>query len=157
VPGGAKAYFHGGLSLQELAVPVVSMTPKKKAAATPAGDIMWQLLPGSAKISTRFFSVQVQGTAATLLEVTIPKVRLEVRAKDGVISQPVSASYGFEEATKDVQLRLSKGQSASVEPNTITLLIAGEPQQKVVTLHLVDAATGVELARLEKIAVSISM
>ena len=156
VPGGAKAYFHGGLALQELVIPVVCLTPTKQAKA-PAGEITWELKPGSHKISTRFFSVQVQGTATTLLEFTLPKVRVELRAKGQVISQPVSASYGFEEATKDVQLRLAKDQPKLVEPNTITLMIAGESQAKTATVHLLDATSGIELARIEKIEVSISI
>lgn len=103
--GGARAYFHGGLSPQELIVPVITLTAKATAAVGGVPSVEWKLVPGSKKISTRFFSVQIAGTGTGLFESEPPKVRVEVRAKGKCISTPVSASYGFEDATGDVQLR----------------------------------------------------
>lgn len=97
VQGGAKAYFHGGFSPQELIVPVLTLTAKKEIKGR-ASETAWTLIPGSQKISTRFFSVQVKGSATSLFEFAPPKVRIEVRAKGECLSIPVSASYGFEEA-----------------------------------------------------------
>jgi hypothetical protein len=36
----------------------------------------------------------------------VAKVRVEIRAKGKPISKPVSASYGLEEATGDVEMKL---------------------------------------------------
>lgn len=157
--GGARAYFHGGLSPQELVIPVVSLQPRERIARarSSGGGIDWYLIPGSTKISTRFFSVQIKGVASGLFEVVPPKVRVEIRAKNRPISTPVSASYGFEEGTGNVQLRLSEDESKSVESNTVTLAITEETTQKTVTLHLLDATSGIELKRLEKIEVAISI
>ena len=158
--GGAKAYFHGGLSPQELIIPVVTLQPRQRssrASGSTSGGIDWQLIPGSSKISTRFFSVQIKGIASGLFEIVPPKVRVEIRAKNRSISTPVSASYGFEEGTGDVQLRLIEDESKSVEPNTVTLAITDETAQKTVTLHLLDATSGVELKRLDKVEVAISI
>jgi hypothetical protein len=58
--GGGRAYFHGGLSLQELIVPVVVMHSAVKSAV-PTTGIRWTLTPGTAKLTTRFFSVQIAG------------------------------------------------------------------------------------------------
>ena len=58
--GGGRAYFHGGLSPQELIVPVVVMHPTAKPLAT-ATSIQWTLNPGTPKLTTRFFSVQIAG------------------------------------------------------------------------------------------------
>ncbi len=157
VKGGAKAYFHGGLSLQELAIPVATLTPKKKEVLGFPSEVAWILAPGSQKISTRFFSVQVKGSATSLFELAPPRVRIEIREKRDCISTPVSASYGFEEATGDVQLRLEEEDPKSIEPNTVTLMIAKEPTQKTVTIHLLDAVSGTELARLEQIEVAIAI
>src|SRR6266478_9016624 len=52
--GGGRAYFHGGLSPQELIIPVVVMTPNAQALAGPPTGIKWSLTPGSKKLSTRF-------------------------------------------------------------------------------------------------------
>ncbi|MDX6575589.1 MAG: hypothetical protein QOE96_1542, partial [Blastocatellia bacterium] len=97
--GGAKAYFHGGLSPQELLIPVMMLTPAKHAPSTATAEMEWTLVPGSKKISTRFFSAQIIGKSKTLLHVAPQKVRIEVRMKSVLLSVPVSSSYGFEEAT----------------------------------------------------------
>ncbi|MFH1922828.1 MAG: PglZ domain-containing protein [Planctomycetota bacterium] len=155
--GGAKAYFHGGLSPQELLVPVMILSPSARPSAGPPVGITWTLMPGSQKLTTRFFSVQITGANSGLFDVAPPKVRLELHAKGKIISRAVSASYGFEEATGDVALRNDEKNTKNIAPNTVTLMIIEEPDQKSVGLYLLDAATGAELSRLEKIEVTIAM
>lgn len=156
VPGGAKAFFHGGLSLQELVIPVLTLIPRDASAEQGDTKFEWTLVAGSKTISTRFFSVQVKGAAANFFESTPPKVRIEVRADGKVVSIPVSASYGFEEATADVQLRMSEDESRTIEPNTITLLIGENAPRGTASVHLLDAL-GVELKRIAKIELAISI
>jgi len=159
VKGGGGAYFHGGMSPQELVIPVLALRPRSKVAPV-AGDIAWQIIPGSAKISTRFISVQVTGVAAGLLEPVAPKVRVEVRVGGKLISKAVSASYGFEEATGAVQLKLAEapaGESRPVAANTVALMIIGDPTAATVNIVLVDDSTGVELAKYEGIELAIAM
>lgn len=155
--GGAKAYFHGGLSPQELLVPLMILSPLAKPSAGPPIGITWKLVPGSQKLTTRFFSVQITGIYSGLFEITPPKVNVEVRAKGKMVSRAVSASYGFDEEEHSVALRNEEGDSKKIASNTITLMIIEIPDQKSVGLYLLDAATGAELARLEKIEVSIAM
>jgi hypothetical protein len=69
----------------------------------------------------------------------------------------VSASYGFEESTRDVALKRDDSDPKKVASNTVTLMVMEEPDQKTVGLYLLDAATGAELSRLEKIEVAIAM
>jgi len=155
--GGARAYFHGGLSPQEALVPLLVLKPLAKPAVRVPAGIVWRLLPGSQRLTTRFFSVQVTGASEGLFDVEPPKVRVELRAKGKAISRAVSASYGFEESTGDVALSRDETDSKKVAPNTVTLMVAEELDQKAVGLYLLDAATGAELARLEKIEVAIAM
>lgn len=54
VPGGASAYFHGGMSPQELAIPVLVLAPKQIAASLPppptsTGTLSW-VPGGSARV-----------------------------------------------------------------------------------------------------------
>ncbi len=88
-----------------------------------------------------------------------PRVRVEVRAGDRVISEPVSASYGFEEATRDVQNQLAEGEAgvSRTEPNTVTLMLIGETGTGEASIHLLDAVTGAELNRLETVQLAISL
>lgn len=67
--GGARAYFHGGLSPQELIIPVVVMTTTAQASSKPPTGIQWTLTTGSKKLTTRFFSVQVSGQSSGLFTI----------------------------------------------------------------------------------------
>lgn len=156
--GGGRAYFHGGLSPQELIVPVVVMRTAGKTSAPPT-TIQWTLTPGAAKLTTRFFSVQIAGSQseAGLFGFEPPKVRIELRANKKCVSVPVSASYGFEDATGEVKLKISESDKKRIEPNTVTVMVSEEIQQKSVGVHLLDAITGAELAAPLTVDVAISM
>ena len=52
-----------------------------------------------------------------------PKVRVEIRANKKCVSIPVSASYGFEEATGEVKLKVAENDTKRIEPNTVTVMI----------------------------------
>lgn len=171
VPGGASAYFHGGLSPQETIVPVATVTAPGRPTRAAESEIVWQLRAGSKKITTRFFSVEVSGIVAALWDVAPPRVRLEMRGLPGSVATPVSASYGFDDATGDVQLRLIRdGDARAVEPNTVALMLTGDIDQDIddssgkqpsktpsVVVRLVDAGSGNELARLDPIEVALSL
>ncbi len=155
VKGGARAYFHGGMSPQELVIPVLMLTPLARAALP--SPISWELIPSRPKITTRFFSIQVKGESRDLFEVEAPKVRIELRAKGECVSTTVSASYGLEEGTGDVQLRHVAADPSSIDPNTLTLMIVQMPSQKTLTAHLFEATSGLELKRIEKIEIAIAI
>lgn len=157
VKGGGTQYFHGGLSLQELVIPV--LTVRRGATPEPAAvaQVQWTLTLGSTTISTRFLSVTVTGRTQELLPIELPVVRVEVRAGEQPISAPVSASYGFQEATKDVQLALESDEPRLIAPNTVTLMITETPDVDRMTVYLLDAATGVSLARLEDVPFAITL
>lgn len=154
--GGGRAYFHGGLSPQELIVPVVVMHSAAKAIPQSMG-IQWVLIPGTAKLTTRFFSVQITGSQSSLFGFEPPKVRIELRANKKSVSTPVSASYGFEDATGEVKLKISASNNEQIEPNTVTVMVSEEISQKTVGVYLLDATTGAELAAPLTVDVAISM
>jgi PglZ domain-containing protein len=156
--GGARAYFHGGLSPQELIVPVVVLTSRAKVGS-PTTGIEWTLTPGTRKLTTRFFSVQIGGVQgqSTLFGFEPPKVRIEVWANKKCVSTPVSASYGFEDATGEVKLKVAEQDAKRIETNTVTVMIAEKITQKTVGIHLLDATTGAELATPLTVEVAISM
>jgi hypothetical protein len=101
--------------------------------------------------------VQVSGTATGLFGLEPPKVRLEIRAKGKCVSMPVSASYGFENATGEVVLRVSDTDPKQIEPNTVTLMVPDDPGQKTVGVYLIDASSDKELKNLDKIEVSFTI
>lgn len=155
---GGRAYFHGGLSPQELIIPVVVMHSTIRPS-TPTVGIQWVLTPGTTKVTTRFFSVQIAGSQgeSSLFGFEPPKVRIELRANKKCVSVPVSASYGFEDATGEVKLKVAENDNKRIEPNTVTVMIPEEISQKSVEVCLIDATTGVELATSLTVDVAISM
>ncbi len=156
--GGGRAYFHGGLSPQELIVPVVVMHSTAKTSA-PSTGIQWTLTPGTAKLTTRFFSVQIAGnqSESSLFGFEPPKVRIELRANNKCVSMPVSASYGFEDATGAVKLKISETDNKRIETNTVTVMLSEEISQKTVGVYLLDAITGAEVAAPLTVDVAISI
>jgi hypothetical protein len=156
--GGGRAYFHGGLSPQELIVPVVVMHSTAKPLA-PISGIQWTLTPGTAKLTTRFFSVQIAGVQgqASLFGFEPPTVRIELRANKKCVSLAVSASYGFEDATGEVKLKVAEQDNKQIEPNTVTVMLSEEIAQKTVGVYLLDATTGAELANPLTVEVAISI
>ena len=157
VKGGGTEYFHGGLSLPELVIPVLTVHAGAAPTPTVGAQVQWTLTLGSHTISTRFVSVTVEGQAKELLPIEPPAVRVEVRAGGQSISVPVSAGYGFQEATRDVQLALKADDSQAIPKNTVTLMVTETPDVEQVTVHLLDATTGVSLARLEGVPFSIAL
>jgi hypothetical protein len=153
--GGNKAYLHGGLSLQELVIPVIIIQPTTAPTVVTA-KIEWELVPGTPKLTTRFFSVQVKGTASGMFEVHPPRVRVEVRARNRVVSVPVAATFGFQEATGEVELRLRSDAPNELEPNSITVMLTSEIEQKTVSVLLVNAETNETLKKIDvDVAISI--
>ncbi len=137
VAGGSNEYFHGGLSLQEMTVPVISVTPgkAKQGAGTPA--FKWSIKPGSQKITTRFFTVSVEAQSDDLFA-SPPRLRAELRAGSQVISVPVAASYGFNEITRDVSMKFDESTPGKLSTNAITLQITDIPDTESASLYLLD-------------------
>jgi hypothetical protein len=154
---GPTAYFHGGLSPQEILLPVIVATAKVGASAKGAKKMTWEVSLGSAKVTTRFLSVRIQARAHGLFAESWPSVRVEVRAGGEVCAIPVSGTYGFQEATGAVALRPLEAEPTATEVNTVALMLTGKaPSRGTVSIHVVDAATGVELKKLEDVEVSLA-
>lgn len=153
--GASAAYFHGGASPQELLLPVWTVSRRDTVAAVPGG-VAWRLALGSAVISTRFLSVQVDGILTRLFGARAPLVRLEVRDGKMALSRSVASSYGFEESTGFVQMAIEDldGQPI-VRRNTVTLMLETLPSGKQVEIVALDAATERVLARLADVPVSL--
>ena len=155
VPGGSMVYFHGGLSLQEMVIPVLAVSPSKPQAKVGLPAFTWKLNPGVKKITTRFFTVTIEGEARELFS-TAPRVRVELRSGDQIVSVPVAASYGFREDTRDVALQYNEKAPQQIVPNSITLQVTEIPNASEVTLHLLDSETGASLAQLPHVSIDIA-
>lgn len=156
VAGGSMEYFHGGLSLQELVVPVLVVTSGGVSPDLEEPAFTWRLSLGSERITTRFCSVTVEGNAEQLFEEP-PRIRVEIRAGDEVVSIPVSSSYGYDEATRDVVLEFEGEGSTTIKLNTITLQVTEQPEQDSVDVLLIDSDTGVSLEKIDGVPIDIAL
>lgn len=156
VQGGGLAYFHGGLSPQEYLIPVLTIQSSTQGQELPTG-IQFDLELGSSSITTRVCMVKIKGRVTTLADPHPPKVRVELWSEGVRISQPLSALYGYEQATGDVQLKMDDKNPQSIDPDTITLVIPpGIKPGKNANIQLLDATTGVLLKKLENIPIEIT-
>ena len=154
--GGARAYFHGGLSLQECVVPVLTVHVAAPAQEVQAAET-WIVKPGSSKITSPFVSVQVTCSAAELLELRPRRVRVEIRlaGESGPASVPVAAAYGFDETTGTVRLRLAEEGARRTEPNTITLMLSGDVKSGMASVHVIDGENERQVHVVEGIEIAI--
>jgi len=152
VAGGNMEYFHGGLALQEIVIPVLVVSPTPSVSSPEAPKLNWILTLGSQKITSPYISVTLETAPSMFPLIDAPTVRAELRASQQVLSVPISASYGFQDATKDVRLSLNENKTG-IEKNTITLYLSEKPSTPTVELHLLDANTGVTLHSVKPIDV----
>jgi hypothetical protein len=155
VPGGSTEYFHGGLSLQELAIPVLIVQAGGAKATLETPAFHWTITPGSKQISTRFFSITVQGRATDLFAIP-PRVRIELRAGSQIISTPIAASYGFDEVTREITMTFETETQGQLIPNTVTLQITDIPDANKVTVFLLDEL-GASLCQEIEVPISITI
>lgn len=109
-----------------------------------------KLVMEKAKITTRFFSVTATyhrvhgiGSAEEI------RVRAAVRCNRKEVGAVAMAAYGFEEGTREIRLR-------DGEANALTLMLTEDQGLEHVSVHVLDAISQLELARLERIPVDIA-
>ena len=123
-----------------------------------SAKLTWEVSLGSAKITTRFLTVRILARAQGLFAEGWPTVRVEVRAGNEVCAIPVSGSYEFKEATGAVALRSLDSEPTTTEANSVALMLTNKaPTRGTVSIHVLDAATGVELKKLENVEVSLAI
>ena len=154
VQGGGLTYMHGGLSLQEHIIPVLTVTAKGNAPISEA-KIRWDVkISGRQEITTRTCMIVIDGKISSI-DPTPPKIRVEIRQEASRISRPLIASLGYEEATGDIQLKLKEGTS-DIEQVFVTLQITGTLKGDTASIHIIDAQTGAEYKKLTNIPLKIA-
>jgi len=146
VKGGASAYLHGGISLQEMVVPVAVLRLKKVVPTTGAVSVKFTM--DKPKVTTRFFSVTTHYSAEGLFGTEELRIRVSVLANGKQVGRAATAQYGFEDSTQEIVLKRG-------EPNAITLMLTETQDITSIAVVGINAATEFEVARLENIPVSL--
>ncbi len=146
--GGARAYFHGGLSLQELIIPVISINGVG-AEQSATGQHTYSVMADRSKITSRFFTVKVKYGWSGLFGEPTSRVAITVKAGKTIIGRVATAVYGHEAGTSDISLEKDK-------ENYVTLMLEENIKEKHITVTIADADTGKELASTEKLELAFS-
>ncbi|HOK77036.1 MAG TPA: PglZ domain-containing protein [Verrucomicrobiota bacterium] len=138
VKGGASAYLHGGISLQEMVVPMAML--RRKSVAPAVGPIAVNLTVEKPAVTTRVFSVTACYTAEGLFAPSEVRIRLLVLAKGKEVGRVAYAESGFQEATGEIVLKRN-------EPNIALLRLDETRDVESLTVVAIDAATDSEVGR----------
>jgi len=149
VRGGAGGYFHGGLSLQELVIPVATLIPK---AAKQSGGAGGKVLIEFARptITNRFFSASLRLEKEGLFGVDAVKIRVAVESDGKEVGFCAMALSGYEEGTREVLLQ-------SGQPNALTFMLSTTEPVSAITLRVLDCQTQLELAQKLNVPVKLSL
>lgn len=155
VPGGGRAYFHGGTALEEVVIPVLTVSITGDEVEGEAEAIKWTLAVGHGAIQSRMGTVEVQGRLKTISGPLLPaRIRVEVRHGGEIISTLAGASCVFDLGTSEVVLDESPTDSLAYRPAVVYLRIDGPAFEGTVEILLLDAETGRTLARLANVPIA---
>lgn len=147
--GSGRGYCHGGISLQELVIPVASINVREPQPTSMAtATVLLNLAKPT--ITTRFFSVEARYVVGGLFGDDTKRIRAVVRAQRAEVGVAAMAAYGFEEGTQEIILEKDR-------PNAITMMLTAEVEAPAVSVHVMDATTHVELAALKNIPSAIAI
>ena len=132
-----------------MVIPVI-LLEKKEIEPHGLKTAVVELSVGKPRITTRFFSVTVTYFSEGLFGPEEIRVKLSVRSKRKDVGFAAMSAYGFEEGTKEIILQKDK-------PNSITFMLTDVQDLKNLTIHVLDAISQVELARIEHIPVEIAI
>ena len=149
VKGGAGDYFHGGISLQEMVIPVAILR-SKAAKNVGAGGVRINLEFTRAAITNRFFSVVACLKDEGLFSPEEVRVRAIIVSGKTEVGFCAMAAYGYEEGTREIILRMN-------QPNALTFMLEGDTHSEKVTVRLLDCHTQLELESLVGIQVQLGI
>lgn len=150
VKGGVGGYFHGGISLQEMVIPVATLSTKASAATGAGGGVTVQLSFGKPAITNRFFSIVARYEAEGLFPQEEIKVRAAVWAQKKEVGFCAMAAYGYEEGSREITLKIN-------QPNALTFMLTEDSGVEKVTVQVVDCQTQLELAALADVPVKLGI
>lgn len=149
VKGGVGAYFHGGVSLQEHVLPLITALAKKTGPVVKA-DIRVKLSMAKAKITNRIFTVMLDAESIGLFPDGERRVRIDMVSGKTEVGSAVAAGYGFEESSRELTIVAGK-------LNVVTMMIQAMEIPKIVTLRVLDCESQFVLDSMKDIPVELSI
>jgi hypothetical protein len=135
--GGGLQFFHGGLSPQELVVPVITVDAQE---STPEPQYAIELAVAGGRISTGVLAVTLTMTGDLFTRES--RVRLQLMQDRNLVGSVVGGD-GFDPDTASIAATVDTPRVITVQATAN--LVAGS----TATLEVLDAASGVRLATLD--------
>lgn len=148
VRGGEGGFFHGGISLPEMIIPVISVSATSKPLLPPKGSGKVKLEFPKKKITNRFFAIKLVYQPAGLFGLEKQKVRVLLKHGKEIVGEAVASVYGFEEGSREITLEKGK-------ENAVTMMLTKDAER--VSIHVLDANTDIELAAIKNIEVDLTI
>ena len=141
-------YVYGGISLQELVVPVATIMI---AAAVPVQtEDQFDLVMGREQVTNRLFTVTIRYHRGSLLSAESRRVRVVARSGKGEIGRAATAVHGFDQATGEIQL-------AAGQENHVTIMLSSDARQGVLVVAIVDPDTEVALSQSAELSYDLTI
>ena len=148
--GSGYRYMHGGLSPQEVIIPVMTLsnTVKPKGSGRGTGSLAIEM--SKKEVTNRFFSVTLTLEGKELFTPEPVKVALRITQSRTRVGQVAMAAYGFEESTRSITLEPNK-------PNAITLMITEAKNHSTIRIRAEEVQSGVIMAEVPNIPLTLSI
>ncbi len=145
--GGNKNYLHGGISLQELIVPIIgfSLPVKSKSKITDKFEIK---IP-KVEINMRIFNIEIIYSIERGLDKYLDKkvskpINCRIKLEQNEYIDPVNATEEFNQETKEILVN-------SENSTFITFLLPEKFSKGELTVQILDSSTNVILKESKKI------
>ena len=150
VKGGVGGYFHGGISLQEMVIPVAILQTKASAGTGAATGVTVEIEFGKSSITNRFFSMVATLEVHGLFKTEEVRVRATVLSNKKEVGFCAMAAYGYEDGSREIVLQRKK-------PNALTFMLSEDKGVEKVTVQIVDCHTQLELASLADVPIKLGI
>lgn len=144
--GGNLRFVHGGISPQEMIIPLLRLTVRQKSEPESALDV--KLSIDKSKITNNVFLMQATYVGGDMFAPEILPLELLVQSEGKIVGQLFSADLGYDEKKKIVTL--PKGKTSSM-----TVILYEDIQLKSVDIELLHAETHAVLAQVKGLAVEL--
>ena len=145
--GGNKNYLHGGISLQELIVPIIgfSLPIKSKSKITDNFEIK---VPKD-KVTLRIFNIEINYSVGSSIEKYLDKkmtkiINCRIKIAHNEYIDPVNATEEFNQETKDILINTEN-------PNFITFLLTDKYTKGELIVQILDPNTNIVLKETKRI------
>jgi len=153
--GQENDYFHGGISLQELIIPVIEIHKEPKEKKKTSSDREYKIVFNKVIITNRIFLIKIseeekQLTLENESNERKKKVSLKVISEGKDVGQVIAAEYGFIDSTKEIILELNKS-------NAVTIKLNEELVNGFLNIILIDSETELELVKIGELEFKLSI